>query len=828
MNKDLAGKKNTNMSNLKELISVNSSNSLSNMIKEVQKAKHAMASVNDVFLDKINSLKTEIQIKQAKAKKEEQIVASKPVRAPKREENTDRKREYKPAEGKKPYQRVDGQNRRPFNRDNKPAGQRSYGNDKQSRPYNNNNNNNNNNNAGQKSYNSGAKSYNSNSSYSKPDTTSSDVSLTKEVRTFTKNKNKIVKGTQNKRDNGRINQKALRRRGLVQERDIEDRIKARKAKTKKTKDEILVVKKEINHAVITTANITVKLLSEKIGKPVTELIQKLFILGIAATINSSIDFETAELVSGEFGITLENKVEETSEEKLIRNVKDNRGDENATKRAPVVTVMGHVDHGKTSLLDAIRKTNVISGEAGGITQHIGAYTVDINGERITFIDTPGHAAFTEMRARGAKVTDVAILVVAADDGIMPQTAEAINHIKAAGVPLIVALNKMDKEGANPDKVKRELADHELLAEEWGGQTIIIPVSALKGDGIDKLLESILLVAEMEDLKANPERKAYGTIIEAKLDKGKGPIATVLVQNGTLKVGDTVISGISMGRVRAMEDANGKPVKEAGPSVPVSILGLSEVPNAGDYINAVDEKLSKQLLDDRKIKLKNDKINSNKAVSLDELFSKVTNGKLKNLNIIVKAGVQGSVEALRESLIALSNEDVKVNVIHGGVGGITESDVTLAEASDAIIIGFNVRPQSSAKKQAEKSGIDVRFYRVIYEAIDDVCSAMNGLLDPEFKEVVTGHATVLATFKVSKIGTIAGCKVNDGRVLRAGSTRIYRNDVLLTETKIENLKMQKDEVKEVKSGYECGIKLEKFNDIKEGDVIETFIIEEVKR
>ncbi|MEA5047701.1 MAG: translation initiation factor IF-2 [Eubacteriales bacterium] len=586
----------------------------------------------------------------------------------------------------------------------------------------------------------------------------------------------------------------------------------------------------IEKAVITTETITVKELSEKIGKPAAEIIKKLFMLGMPTTINQEIDFDTCELVASDFGIELELKVAKTFEEVLSDSASgESDAPELLKTRPPVVTIMGHVDHGKTSLLDAIRKSSITEGEAGGITQHIGAYTVMCNGKQITFIDTPGHEAFTSMRARGAQVTDIVILVVAADDGIMPQTVEAINHAKAAGVPIIVAINKMDKPDANPDRVKQQLTEYELVSEEWGGQTIVVPVSAKKQTGLDTLLEMVLLQADILELKANPDRLAKGTIIEAKLDKGRGPLATVLIQNGTLRRGDTIVAGTAYGKVRAMTDDRGSAVNEAGPSTPVEVLGFSEVPDAGDILNVAEaDKLSRQVVEERRDKIKAAQLKSKSKVSLDELFNQMAEDSLKELNIIVKADVQGSVEAVKQALEKLSNEEVRVRCIHGGVGAITGTDIMFASASNAIVIGFNVRPDSGARTLAEKENVDVRLYRIIYNAIDDVKSAMQGLFKPVFKENELGRATVRETFKVSGVGTIAGAYVNEGKITRSAQIRIVRDGVVIHEGKIASLKRFKDDAKEVLTGYECGIGIENFNDLNEGDVIEAFVVEEVKR
>ncbi|QWT55750.1 translation initiation factor IF-2 [Christensenella sp. MSJ-20] len=584
----------------------------------------------------------------------------------------------------------------------------------------------------------------------------------------------------------------------------------------------------IDHAVITTEMVMVKTLAEKIGKPAAEIIKKLLNMGVLATINNEIDFDTAALIAADYDIELEQKLDQTAEDVLI--AEDREDDESElTKRPPVVTIMGHVDHGKTSLLDAIRSTRVTEGEAGGITQHIGAYQVEVNGELITFLDTPGHEAFTAMRARGAQVTDVVILVVAADDGIMPQTIEAINHSKAAGVPIIVAINKIDRPNANPDRVMQELTEHGLVWEEWGGDTVIVPVSAVTHQGLDTLLEMVILVSDVLELKANPNRLAKGTIVEARLDKGRGPVATVLVQNGTLKVGQTIVAGTCFGRVRAMINDKGEKVEEALPSQPVEVLGFGDVPDAGDTMYAVEaDKLSRQVVEERKNRIKNEQLKNMSKVSLDDLFSQISQGQIKDLNIIVKADVQGSVEAVKASLEKLSNDEVRVRCIHGGVGGITQADVMLATASSAIIIGFNVRPDATARSMADQEKVDIRLYRVIYNAIEDVEKAMKGMLEPIYEEVVLGHAQVRETFKVSAIGTIAGCYVQDGKLTRNCSVRLIRDSIVIYEGKLDSLKRFKDDVREVLSGFECGLSLNNFNDIKVDDVLEAYTVQEVER
>ncbi len=599
----------------------------------------------------------------------------------------------------------------------------------------------------------------------------------------------------------------------------------RKAKQMMARPEPVIIEK----AVLTTEMISVKDLSEKLGKPAAQIIKKLFLLGIMATINQELDFDTCAVIASDFGIGLEQKLTKTYEDVLTESSDDTDAPETLVIRPPVVTIMGHVDHGKTSLLDAIRNSSVTEGEAGGITQHIGAYTVQKNGRTITFIDTPGHEAFTSMRARGAQVTDIVILVVAADDGIMPQTVEAINHAKAANVPIVVAINKMDRPEADPERVKQQLTEYGLVAEEWGGQTICVPVSAKTHLNLDTLLEMLLLQADVLELRANPNRLAKGTIVEARLDKGRGPIATVLIQNGTLHRGDPIVAGTTYGRVRAMTDDRGRAVEEAGPSMPVEVLGFSEVPVAGDIMNVAEiDKLSRQVAKERLDKIKVSQLKNLSRVSLDDLFTQMAEGELKDLNIIVKADVQGSVEAVKQALEKLSNEEVRVKCIHGGVGAITGSDIMFASASNAIVIGFNVRPDASARAMAEKENVDVRTYRIIYNAIEDVQNAMKGLFKPVFKETELGTASVRNVFKVSGVGTIAGSYVQEGKIARNAQVRVVRGGIVVHDGKIASLKRFKDDAKEVAAGYECGIGIEGFNDIQEGDSIEAYIVEEVKR
>ena len=566
-------------------------------------------------------------------------------------------------------------------------------------------------------------------------------------------------------------------------------------------------------------------LASRMKKTASEVIKQLFKMGVFASVSDVIDYDTAALVAMELGCKVEKEVIVTVEERLIDDHEDKP--EDLVPRAPVVVVMGHVDHGKTSLLDYIRHANVVSGEAGGITQHIGAYTVDVNGSPITFLDTPGHEAFTSMRARGAMVTDIAILVVAADDGIMPQTIESINHAKAANIPVVVAINKMDAVGANPERIKQQLTEYDLVSEEWGGDTIICPISAKTGQGIDNLLENLVVLSEVLELKANPNRAARGAVIEARLDKGRGPIMTVLVQNGTLKLGDIIIAGTAVGRVRTMINDKGQRVTEAGPSTPVEISGMSEVPSAGDTFNAVaDERMARELAEERRIQMSSNAMPGTKKVSLEDLFSQIQAGEMKTLNVIVKADVQGSAEAVKASLEKISNEEVRVKVIHSAVGAINESDVMLAATSGAIIVGFNVRPDNAARDSAARSKVDMRMYRVIYDCINEIEAAMKGMLAPKFKEAVIGHAEVRETYKVSKVGTVCGCYCTDGKIQRGCEVRVLRDNIVIHEGELASLRRFKDDVKEVASGYECGMQVEKFNDIKVGDVIECFVMEQI--
>ena len=797
-------------------------------------------------LEKNEEKKTENANKE-QVKKVEPI-NQKPVqqRPANREFNRDNQRPYNRENGQRPYNR-DGQNNRPFNRDGQRPfnrdGQRPYNRDGQ-RPFNNNRN----------QGNFGGRRPLDERGIEKniKNIMASDVVEKENVREYA---NKAIDKQKNNRYEEKSNKKASKSRrndfeeisshklkDLKQENRLSNMFdegsmldyydltttRGRRGKKKLQQGENRVKQKIFDLTDITIPEtITVKDLSAELKKTSGEIIKKLLGYGIMATINNEIDFDTAFLIAGEFGVTAHKKEVVTDEDILFDDSEDK--EEDLKPRPPVIVVMGHVDHGKTSLLDAVRSTNVIEGEAGGITQAIGAYKVEINGREITFLDTPGHEAFTAMRARGAQITDIAILVVAANDGVMPQTIEAIDHAKAAGIPIIVAINKIDVEGANPDKVKQELAEYGLVSEDWGGDTIFVPISAKKKINIDNLLEMVLLVADMKELKANPNKQAKGVVIEAKLDKSKGPVATMLVQRGTLDIGDTILVGSVIGRIRTMTDDKGHKVKKAGPSTPVEITGLTEVPEAGDtFYEVKDEKTAKHLMERRKRQARDKALKASSRVTLDDLFSQIEKGNLKQLNIIVKADVQGSVEAVKQALEKLSNDEVKVKVIHANVGAITESDVTLANVSNAIIIGFNVRPQPIAKDMADKENVEIKTYSVIYNAIEDVEAAMKGMLDPVFKEVVIGNAEVRQTFKISDVGTIAGCYVTNGKVARNAGVRVLRDNVVIHDGKLISLKRMKDDAKEVAKGFECGIQIENFNDIKEGDIIEAYIMEQVKQ
>ena len=793
---------NSTFENLKRLGGLLSSNELSSFVGAISKARKALDNYCKILKEKEGSVAKEVASIPAK----QEVYTPKSFERPAAEQRPTMQRNN----NTRPEQRGE---QRPFNQKQglnprgpqgaRPNGPRSNTNG--SRP----------NNATQ-----GMQNRTSRPAIAKPE---KEMIVTKPERSFgNKNKTKVFDS-----DKQGLNVKAKIRMGMIEldDYEAEERMgRVRTLKPKKNKANVVQEKQEITEAVITTDNLTVKILSEKIGKPATEIIKKFMMLGMMPNINSVIDYSTAELVASEFGVTLQRNVEKTMEEQL-QDMFENT-DEVLEKRPPIVTIMGHVDHGKTSLLDAIRKTNVVAGEAGGITQHIGAYSIEVNNRKITFIDTPGHEAFTAMRARGAMMTDIAILVVAADDGIMPQTVEAINHIKAAGVPMIVAINKMDKPTANPDKILQQLTEHDIVPEQWGGDAICVPISAHTGFGLDKLLEMILLVSDVAGFTADPNQNASGYIIESKIDKGRGVVATVLVRDGTLKTGDYILSGVASGRVRAMMDHKGNNVKFAGPSTAVSVLGFNVAPEAGDKAYVVDEKMAKSIVAERTAKMQIEKSNQGTNITLEDFLKQSADHEIKVLNLIIKADVKGSSEALKETLEKIQNEEVRVKCIHASVGGINESDVLLAQASNAIIIGFNVRPEAKAKAMAEHNGIDIKSYRVIYEAVDDVTNAINGMLTPKFEESLLGHVEIRQVFKISSVGNIAGSYITDGLVNRGSKARLLRDNIVVAETEIETLQQQKDHVKTMKAGYECGIKLKNYNDIKVGDIIEVYEMKQI--
>lgn len=751
-----------------------------------------------------NAAKAEKEKAEKEAKEKEEKLAQKPAEPVKTEA-------VKPVQPRPAEKKVPVENKTFVNRDTRPQRERP------ARP-------------AQPAYNAnaGAKKPFGQKFHSAPSAAPAPAAQPAKPKNFGPDKKKGYEKTYVEKERRTVSKRTLQKQQGASIEDFdENKSGYRKLRVKKDKKQLNTQTIKIERAVVTTNEIPIKVLSEKLGISAVEITKRLFKEGVMKTVNESIDYDTAALLAAGLGIELEYKPEKTAEEVLFEKQADTVEEiESLVPRAPVVTVMGHVDHGKTSLLDYIRKSNAAAGEAGGITQHIGAYTVTVNGKGITFIDTPGHEAFTAMRARGAQITDIVILVVAADDGIMPQTVEAINHAKAAGVQIIVAINKIDKAGANIDKVKQDLTNYGLVPEEWGGDTILCPISCKTGEGIEALLESLILVAEMKELLANPAREARGVVIEARLDKGKGPVATVLVQNGTLHTGDNIISGTVTGRVRAMIDDKGKSVKEAGPSMAVNVLGLDEVPASGDSIYAVSQALMKEVIDERKRKASDAMIKSASKVSLEEMFGMIADGNLKTLNLIIKGDVQGSVEAIKQSVVKLSNEEVQVKVIHSGAGAITETDVMLADSSNAIILGFNVRPDVKAKTLAERSKVDIRTYRIIYDLLDDMEAALKGMLAPKYHEVYLGKCEVRQTFKITGVGNIAGCYVLDGKLIRGGKLRIYRDDVLVVEGNVQQLKRFKDDVKEVSFGFECGCAIEGFNDIKVGDIIECYMIEQV--
>ncbi len=753
-----------------------------------------------------------------KAPVEEVVTVPKPQEQPK-------KNVFVPREDNRQGNRNNRQNDRPNNRDNKGGnrefnrdGKPNFNKDNKNKPFNRDD-------KGGKPFNKDGKRDNF-AKFEPPIATPIKENTQKKKKTFDKDDNKK-----------QLNKRTLIKKGYTVEGydgyDEDGVVRVHKQKKAKKASDFTPNTVKIEHAIVETQIIPIKTLSEKIGVTGAEIVKKLFLLGQMCNVNGSIDFDTAELVAMDYGITLEYKPQETAEDILNQSVLEHQVEGEYVKRPPVVTIMGHVDHGKTSLLDYIRKSKVASGEAGGITQHIGAYTIELNGEPITFLDTPGHEAFTSMRKRGAMVTDIAIIVVAADDGIMPQTIEAISHAKEAGVEIMIAINKMDKTQANPDKVMEEMGRYDLVPEAWGGTTMVYPVSAKTGMGVDDLLEGILLLAEYKELTAVKDCPANGTIIEARLDKGVGPVATCLIKQGTLKVGDNIVAGTVVGKVRALIDNNGKQIKSAGPSIAVSIHGLSDVPNAGDQLISVkDDKLAKKVAQERYNKEREEMQSKSKARSLDDMFKGVSSGERKSLGVIIKGDVQGSVEAVKQEFIKLgesvADDNVVLTIIHAGVGAINESDVMLADTGNAVIVGFNVRPEPKARALAEKNGVDIKIYRVIYDAIDDIQKALKGMLDPIYREEELGHAEVRETFNITKVGTIAGCYVTDGKILRNAKFRLIRDNVVIYEGSISSMKRNKDEAKEVASGYECGIGLAGFNDIKIGDIIEAFILKEEER
>ena len=800
------------LNGLKTINNLQRDGSLQNLLLAVKESKLSL----DAFSKKLAEQKKMALIKQKEAeilkKKEEERASQEAVKVAEEPKKEETKKEFKPAENRN-FRKFDGkeQKNNNFQKDGKiPPFNRTQNGQNQNKKF---------------------VSTKANNFKSFAPTESSAV-LSQPERNFG-NKNKRRNVEENKKQN--VNKKQAERYAgkdnniyvLDDENGYEETIMGSRKLVRKKKEVQTVVAPKITHAVLTSREITIKDLSEKIGKPVAEIVKKCMLLGVMATINSTIDFDTCELVCSDFGITLELKLDKSYEEKLI-DFSSADDEENLVKRPPVVAVMGHVDHGKTSLLDAFRKSNVVSGEAGGITQKIGAYQITFNNEKITFIDTPGHAAFTKMRARGAEVTDIAILVVAADDGIMPQTVEAINHIKAAKVPMIVAINKMDKPEANPDRVMQQLTEHGILPEKWGGDAICIPISAKTGAGLDELKKMILLVAEMEDLKANPNRSASGVVIEAELDKARGPVATVLVKNGTLKVGDSIVSGITYGKVKAMFDENGKQVKKATPSTPVAVMGFNDVPSSGDQVYAVNDSLSKQVINERINKIKEERAKQTSGVSADDFMSRIHEGSLKNLNIIIKADTQGSVEALRGSLESIRNDEVKVVTIHSGAGAITESDLILAETTGAIIVAFNIRTPSKIMQMADSLKVKVFETRIIYEAIDEITRLSKGMMETKYEEKYIGSAEIRAVFKLSSAGKIAGSYVTDGKIQRGAIAKIMRGKEIIGETTVESLKIVKDEKAEVARGFECGVKFKDNIDFNEGDVVMYYIKEEVKR
>ncbi len=813
------------LANLKKIHDLQKDGEISQILKEIRNSKIQVEAFSKQLKDRKNTILNEMAKKQAESEV-------------KKEENSKITQEQKtvstisPQENKTQFKKFDNTNNnqnknnnkppfdrnKPFNRDNKKDNNRQF-------------NSFNKNNMQKKSGGNNFVSTKTNNfrSFASNDLPEIDFKAERNIANKNKYAQKKSNSSDEKKSQGRRKDEQRRNNIFIEdENGIEEVSFGSRKSVKKKKEVVKTVAPSITHAILTAKEITVKDFSEKIGKPVTEIVKKLMMLGIMASINSNIDYETAELIASDFGVTLELKIDKSYEEKLIETAEAQDDEKDLVKRPPIVAVMGHVDHGKTSLLDAFRQTNVVAGEAGGITQSIGAYQISFNGEKITFIDTPGHAAFTQMRARGAQATDIAILVVAADDGVMPQTVEAINHIKAAGVPIIVAINKMDKPEANPDRIKQQLAENNILPEEWGGDAICVPISAKTGMGLDDLKQTILLVSEMLDLKANPKKMASGVVIEAELDKNRGPVASIIVQNGTLNVGDSIMSGLTYGKIRAMFNDKGKPIKAAGPSTPVEILGLNDVPSSGDHVYEVDNSMSKQVIQERIDKIKKERAAHSSGVTLDNFMNRVQEGNLKNLNIIIKADTMGSVEALKAALLAIRNEEAKVNIVHSGAGAVTESDVDLAQTTGSIIICFNQKPVAKAKALADTLKVQIKEYKIIYEVVDEITAAINGMLSVKYQEVYIGFAEIRMVFKLSTAGKVAGCYIKDGKATRNAIAIVKRGEEEIGKTTVESLKIVKDEKSEVVKGFECGIKLKDNIDFKEGDIIEFYSKEIVKR
>ena len=813
------------LTKLKKINDIKKDGEISQILKEIRNSKIQVEAFSKQLKDRKNTILNEMAKKQAESEV-------------KKEENSKITQEQKtvstisPQENKTQFKKFDNTNNnqnknnnkppfdrnKPFNRDNKKDNNRQF-------------NSFNKNNMQKKNGGNNFVSTKTNNfrSFASNDLPEIDFKAERNIANKNKYAQKKSNSSDEKKSQGRRKDEQRRNNIFIEdENGIEEVSFGSRKSVKKKKEVVKTVAPSITHAILTAKEITVKDFSEKIGKPVTEIVKKLMMLGIMASINSNIDYETAELIASDFGVTLELKIDKSYEEKLIETAEAQDDEKDLVKRPPIVAVMGHVDHGKTSLLDAFRQTNVVAGEAGGITQSIGAYQISFNGEKITFIDTPGHAAFTQMRARGAQATDIAILVVAADDGVMPQTVEAINHIKAAGVPIIVAINKMDKPEANPDRIKQQLAENNILPEEWGGDAICVPISAKTGMGLDDLKQTILLVSEMLDLKANPKKMASGVVIEAELDKNRGPVASIIVQNGTLNVGDSIMSGLTYGKIRAMFNDKGKPIKAAGPSTPVEILGLNDVPSSGDHVYEVDNSMSKQVIQERIDKIKKERAAHSSGVTLDNFMNRVQEGNLKNLNIIIKADTMGSVEALKAALLAIRNEEAKVNIVHSGAGAVTESDVDLAQTTGSIIICFNQKPVAKAKALADTLKVQIKEYKIIYEVVDEITAAINGMLSVKYQEVYIGFAEIRMVFKLSTAGKVAGCYIKDGKATRNAIAIVKRGEEEIGKTTVESLKIVKDEKSEVVKGFECGIKLKDNIDFKEGDIIEFYSKEIVKR